>query len=108
MVGNCTRDEWFGLGGVFSPWPEISSRQIQTADLHLPAEDIEKRSFVAIPLAEVAPDVTMPGMGIRLREIAARFTHSQMPPVALTDDLRREWAASGGANECQQSQAAHS
>jgi 2-amino-4-hydroxy-6-hydroxymethyldihydropteridine diphosphokinase len=101
-------------GDKFAPRPIdldillYGSRQMQTADLHLSAEDIEKRSFVAIPLAEVAPDLTMPGTGIRLQEIAARFSRSQMTPVALTNDVRREWAASGGANECQQSQAAHS
>lgn len=84
------------------------SRQMQTADLRLPAEDIEKRSFVAIPLAELAPNLTLPGTDMRVRELAARFNRSEMTPAAVMKDLRREFAASRGANECRQSPAAHS
>jgi 2-amino-4-hydroxy-6-hydroxymethyldihydropteridine diphosphokinase len=71
------------------------SRQMQTADLRLPAEDIEKRGFVAVPLAEVAPDLTIPGKEMCVREIAARFSRCQMTPLTLTNDLRREWVTTG-------------
>lgn len=75
------------------------SHQVRTADLHLPAEDIENRAFVAIPLSEVAPDLTLPGTGVSVGEIAARFSHFQMTPLALANDLRREGVASGDADE---------
>lgn len=83
------------------------SLRVQRADIQLPSEDIEKRSFVAIPLAEIAPDLTLPGMRLCVRDLAERFDRSQMTPIALADDLRREFVASGCVNECRQSQAAH-
>src|SRR5262245_48243968 len=66
------------------------SRQIQTPDLRLPAESIQKQSFVAVPLAEIAPDLTIPGTRMSVQEIAARFNRLHMTPVSLADDLRRE------------------
>lgn len=84
------------------------SRRMQTAGIHLPAEDIEKRSFVAVPLADVAPELILPGTRLRVRELAERFDRSQMTPVAVADEFRRELAASRAADECRQSQAAHS
>jgi len=44
----------------------------------IPSREILERSFVAVPLAEVAPDLVHPEEGVRISEIAARFT----------DDLR--------------------
>jgi 2-amino-4-hydroxy-6-hydroxymethyldihydropteridine diphosphokinase len=66
------------------------SRQIRTADLRLPSEDIENRWYVAVPLAEIAPDLIIPGTATRARELAARFAHVRMVPLALGDDVRRE------------------
>lgn len=65
------------------------SRRMRTTHLRLPAEDIEKRAFVAVPLAEIAPEIRAPGTRRRVREIAAQFFRSQMTPLALTNDLRR-------------------
>lgn len=93
-------------GDKFAPRPidlDIlvhGSHQVRTADLRLPAEDIENRAFVAIPLSEVAPDLTLPGTGVSVGEIAARFSHFQMTPLTLANDLRCEGTASGGADEC--------
>lgn len=42
--------------------------------LKVPDPEILTRAHVAIPLAEVAPDVVHPSTGRRLREIAARFS----------------------------------
>ncbi len=39
----------------------------------IPSEEIIERSFVAIPLAEIAPDFLHPVSGERLSEIADRF-----------------------------------
>ena len=43
----------------------------------LPHPDIEKYAFVALPLAELAPDFVHPSLGVSLSELAAR-----MPGVA--------------------------
>lgn len=40
----------------------------------LPDPDIETRAFVGIPIAEIASEVIHPVLGIRLSEIAKRFT----------------------------------
>lgn len=74
--------------------------QMEAEDLRLPAEEIEKRAFVAIPLSEVAPDLMLPGTGISIRDIAARFSDFQIVPLTLSNELRRDWAKAGGADEC--------
>ncbi|MEK4032093.1 2-amino-4-hydroxy-6-hydroxymethyldihydropteridine diphosphokinase [Methylocystis sp. IM3] len=76
------------------------SQQVQTTDLRLPAEDIEKRAFVAIPLSEVAPDLMLPGTGISIRDIAAKFTNFHMTRLTLSNELRGYCAKSGGTDEC--------
>jgi 7,8-dihydro-6-hydroxymethylpterin-pyrophosphokinase len=40
---------------------------------HIPDPEVLQRPFVAIPLAEIAPDVVHPETGQTLRQIAARF-----------------------------------
>jgi 2-amino-4-hydroxy-6-hydroxymethyldihydropteridine diphosphokinase len=76
------------------------SHQMKTAGLRLPAEEVERRAFVAIPLSEVAPDLMIPGRGIRIRDIAARFSDFQMVPLTLSNELRGDSAEEGGADEC--------
>ncbi len=71
--------------------------ETRTEDLRIPAEDIETRAFVAIPLAEIAPDLTIPGTGVRACELASRFSHARMAPHELTNELRRAWIT--GADE---------
>lgn len=64
--------------------------QLRRGKLRLPSQDIERRAFVAVPLAEIAPDVLLPGSGAPIRAIAARFSGAPMAPLAsLSDDLRR-------------------
>ena len=43
-----------------------------------PAPDILKFAFVAIPLAEIAPDVVHPETGESLAQIAGRFTENRL------------------------------
>ena len=45
---------------------------------HSPATDILERAFVAIPLAEIAPDVIHPETGEPLAQIAARFAENRL------------------------------
>jgi len=46
---------------------------IDTGDLHLPREDIEKYPFVLAPLAEIAPDACHPVLGRSFAEMWAAF-----------------------------------
>lgn len=45
---------------------------------HSPAPDILQRAFVALPLAEIAPDTRHPETGERLAEIALRFADADV------------------------------
>ncbi len=52
----------------------------------IPSPEILERSYVAIPLAEVAPDVVHPVEGRTLAEIAAGFEEElQIHPLDLTE-----------------------
>jgi 2-amino-4-hydroxy-6-hydroxymethyldihydropteridine diphosphokinase len=64
-----------------------------TADLKLPDPEIAARPFLAIPLSELAPDLLIPGSGIRVSDLAARLPQSGMVPlVSYTEQLRRDIA----------------
>lgn len=66
---------------------------IRSADLILPDPEIVSRPFLAVPLAELAPDAVLPGDGRSLRSIANRFAKHHMERLdAYTKQLRRELA----------------
>ncbi len=46
--------------------------------LKLPNPEILERAFVAVPLSELAPEVVLPGSGVRLKEVAERFKADEM------------------------------
>lgn len=46
--------------------------------LKLPSPEILERAFVAVPLSELAPEVVLPGSGVRLKEVAERFKADEM------------------------------
>jgi 2-amino-4-hydroxy-6-hydroxymethyldihydropteridine diphosphokinase len=54
---------------------------LSNGDLTLPHPDILNRSFVAIPLYELAPDLLLPRSGLSIRQIAERFDASDMEPL---------------------------
>lgn len=63
-----------------------------SSELRLPSPDIEERAFVAVPLAEIAPDLRVPGSERSAGDIAARF--AEVPMKALerfTNHLRLHW-----------------
>src|SRR5215510_14584310 len=51
----------------------ISSKQ-----LTLPDPDILRRSFVAVPLCEIAPELLLPGSGVPIRQVADRLPKESM------------------------------
>jgi len=48
--------------------------------LELPHPGIGERNFVLLPLADIAPDLDIPGLG-RVAELAARVTHEGIWPL---------------------------
>jgi 2-amino-4-hydroxy-6-hydroxymethyldihydropteridine diphosphokinase len=59
--------------------------------LVLPDPDIAKRPFLAIPLHELAPALTLPDTGRRVADIAAAFAGHRMQPLPqYTALLRRD------------------
>jgi 2-amino-4-hydroxy-6-hydroxymethyldihydropteridine diphosphokinase len=57
----------------------LFNRQVlQLGQRHIPSPEIIERPFVAIPLAEIAPDYQHPEVGQTLAEIAGRFEVNQM------------------------------
>jgi 2-amino-4-hydroxy-6-hydroxymethyldihydropteridine diphosphokinase len=59
--------------------------------LTLPDPDILERAFLAIPLCELAPDLTLPGSGLAVCQVAERFAAAEMECLAeYTRLLRNE------------------
>ena len=52
--------------------------RIRSEELTLPDPDIYVRSFWTIPLAELLPDLPVPGTSLRLHELAARMESEQI------------------------------
>ena len=68
-------------------------QMICSPELTVPDPEITSRPFLAVPLAELAPEVALPGDGRRLREIAGQFANHTMERLATyTEKLRRELA----------------
>jgi 2-amino-4-hydroxy-6-hydroxymethyldihydropteridine diphosphokinase len=55
--------------------------------LVLPDPEIYRRSFLAVPLAELAPELILPGSDVRVSELARRFGPMQ-PLESYTEGLR--------------------
>ncbi|MEA3403390.1 MAG: 2-amino-4-hydroxy-6-hydroxymethyldihydropteridine diphosphokinase [Armatimonadota bacterium] len=67
---------------------------ISDEDLHIPDPEIAERPFLAVPLAELAPDLALPGIERTLSEIAAAFGDRDMRPLPeYTQSLREETGA---------------
>ncbi len=59
-------------------------------DLVLPDPDIFGRFFLAAPLAELAPELVLPGSGAPIAEVAGRLTQDKAQPLpAYTTELRQ-------------------
>ena len=67
----------------------LFNRQIFTmGDRHIPDPEILERPFVALPLAEIAPDYVHPETGQTLKEIAESFNVSN-EDMFLREDVSR-------------------
>ena len=66
---------------------------VREPDLTLPDPDILERPFVAVPLWELAPDLTLPGSGRRLADVVEAMSKVGMEPwPELTRRLQVEVA----------------
>ncbi len=68
---------------------------VDTGDLVLPDPLIRRRPFLAIPLAELAPEMVLPGGGMTVGEIAAAMPRGGMKRLdrytkLLRDEIRLE------------------
>lgn len=53
---------------------------LQIGHRHIPDDEVLTRAFVAVPLAEIAPDYVHPVTGQTLRDIAAQFDLTALHP----------------------------
>src|SRR5512146_1192969 len=68
--------------------------------IRLPDPDIPERPFLAVPLAELAPDLVLAGYGLRVGEIAARLPQDGMKPLPDYAALLRKEATVPHATQC--------
>ncbi len=67
---------------------------IDEPDLRIPDPDITERAFLAGPIAELAPELVLPGTGRPMRDIAAALGDEGMAPLAeYTQSLKEEIGA---------------
>ncbi len=63
---------------------------IETPGLVVPDVDVLTRPFLAVPLYEIAGDIPLPGMGVRLASVALALDRGLRPLVAFTKLLKEE------------------
>jgi dihydroneopterin aldolase/2-amino-4-hydroxy-6-hydroxymethyldihydropteridine diphosphokinase len=64
---------------------------IADGDLEIPDPEIRERPFLGIPLAELAPNMILPGSGDTMREIAAVFANHHMKQMLdYTQSVKEE------------------
>lgn len=59
-------------------------------DLQLPDPDICDRPFIAIPLAELASSLVLPGTKVRISDYCKKRADSMRPDIPFTEILRSE------------------
>jgi 2-amino-4-hydroxy-6-hydroxymethyldihydropteridine diphosphokinase len=64
---------------------------IHSKELTVPDPEIAERSFLALPLCELAPDLILPGFDKPMREIAQRFESRPMERLRkFSESLKKE------------------
>lgn len=66
----------------------FNSETLQIAHRIIPDPEIESRVFLAVPLAELAPDYTLPGRNRTLAEIAEALSQQAQNPLLRRDEIR--------------------
>jgi 7,8-dihydro-6-hydroxymethylpterin-pyrophosphokinase len=62
---------------------------VETDGVVIPDPEIANRPFLAIPLCELDPGLTLPDSGLAVCDLAGRFAPSDMEPLReYTDSLR--------------------
>jgi 2-amino-4-hydroxy-6-hydroxymethyldihydropteridine diphosphokinase len=62
---------------------------LSTDDIVVPDPEILRRAFLAVPLAELDPDLVIPGTGTPMRTVAAGFPKDVLQPLhPCTDSLQ--------------------
>jgi 2-amino-4-hydroxy-6-hydroxymethyldihydropteridine diphosphokinase len=61
--------------------------QVDEVDLVIPDPEITKRAFIAVPLVDLDPAMTLPGSGVRIADLAGRMDIGGM--TALEDFTER-------------------
>jgi len=64
-------------------------------ELTVPDPEIGRRPFLAIPLAELDPDLVLPGASVTMRQLAARHAGHDMRPLAEYTLLLRKDVTDG-------------
>jgi 2-amino-4-hydroxy-6-hydroxymethyldihydropteridine diphosphokinase len=66
---------------------------LQSEELTLPDPEVERRAYLAVALAELAPEMSLPGRTETIAELARRLPHEGMRPLEdYTSALRKEAA----------------
>lgn len=64
---------------------------IATDEITVPDPLIAERSFLVIPLCELAPDLQLPGTDCSIRDAAIKFAQHNMEPLPeFTEELRKD------------------
>jgi 2-amino-4-hydroxy-6-hydroxymethyldihydropteridine diphosphokinase len=63
---------------------------LNTNDITLPDPEILHRPFLAFPLHELAPDLTLPGLGTTIADVVSRLPAEQICPLEEYTKLLRK------------------
>jgi len=93
MLGRTRSDDRYGPRTLDLDLLLHGDQVLSSDALKLPHPDIKTRAFVAIPLLELAPDLSLPDSGMPLRSIVDSLPSYPMEPLRdLTRRLRAEVA----------------
>lgn len=65
----------------------LGDEQSATEELELPHPRIAERRFVLEPLADIRPDLVLPGEWVTVAELLAMLPHDEAPLVAIDEGL---------------------
>ena len=71
----------------------LGDETVNLAELEIPHPRMWERAFVLVPLAELAPDIQVPGKGLTLREFAPRLADAASVSRVECPDLRGVFAS---------------